>query len=101
MAEIIWSEESILAMEDIYNYIAHDSPLYARYQIESIYKSAERLRQFPESGRHIPEFPQLPHREIIVGNYRVIYRYDSISHELKIVTVVHGARLLKNISFIL
>ncbi|MBI5406301.1 MAG: type II toxin-antitoxin system RelE/ParE family toxin [Nitrospirae bacterium] len=44
-------------MEDIYNYIAHDSPLYARYQIESIYKSAERLRQFPESGRHIPEFP--------------------------------------------
>lgn len=69
MAEIIWREESILAMEDIYNYIAHDSPLYARYQIESIYKSAERLRQFPESGRHIPEFPQLPHREIIIGNY--------------------------------
>lgn len=99
MAEIIWSEEAILAMEDIYDYIAHDSPLYAKYQIESIKKSVERLQQFPESGRHIPEFPHLPHREIITGNYRIIYRYDANNQEIRIVTVAHGARLLRNIPF--
>ena len=54
MAELIWSEESLSDLEGIYDYIARDSPLYARYQIEGICKSTERLRQFPESGRRFP-----------------------------------------------
>ena len=100
MAELIWSEEAISDVEGIFDYIAQDSPLYARYQVESIAASVERLRMFPESGRHLPEFPQLPHREIIVGNYRVIYRYDSSIGEAKIVAVVHGSRLLRETFFI-
>ncbi|MBI5676454.1 MAG: type II toxin-antitoxin system RelE/ParE family toxin [Nitrospirae bacterium] len=100
MAELIWSEKSLLDVENIYDYIARDSPLYARYQVESISASLERLCVFPESGRHLPEFPQLPHREVIVDNYRVIYRYDSSIDEVKIVAVVHGSRLLKETIFI-
>lgn len=95
MAEIVWSEEAILNLEDIYDYIARHSPLYAQHQIESITDAAERLRQFPKSGRHIPEFPELPHREVIIGNYRVIYRYESEHDVVKIISVVHGAKLLK------
>ena len=95
MAEVIWSEESISDIESIYDYITRDSPLYAKYQVESIYNSVERLHLFPESGRRLPEFPHLPHREVIVGNYRVIYRYDSNSNEVKVVSVVHGSRSLK------
>ena len=95
MAELIWSEESLSDLEGIYDYIARDSPLYARYQIEGICKSAARLRQFPESGRHLPEFPNLPHREVIIDSYRVIYRHDLNSDEVKVVAVVHGRRLLK------
>ncbi len=94
MAELIWSERAILDMENIYDYIANDSPMYAQLNAKSIIKSVERLQMFPESGRHLPEFPHLPHREVIVGNYRVIYRYDSERAEVKIVTVVHGSRLL-------
>jgi len=30
----------------------------------------KRLERFPNSGRHLPEFPQLPHREVIVWPYR-------------------------------
>mgnify|MGYP001595630991 FL=1 len=100
MAELIWSEEAISDVEGIFDYIAQDSPLYARYQVESIAASVERLRMFPESGRHLPEFPQLPHREIIVGNYRVIYRYDSSIGEAKIASGVHGSRLLRETFFI-
>ena len=100
MAELIWSEKSLLDVENIYDYIARDSLLYAKYQVESISASVERLRMFPESGRHLPEFPQLPHREVIVDNYRVIYRYDSGIDELKIVAVVHGSRLLRETLFI-
>ncbi len=75
MAKLIWSDDAILDMEGIYDYIARDSPLYARYQVERICTSIERLQQNPESGRHIPEFPHLLHREVIVDNYRVIYRF--------------------------
>ncbi|MCK9419098.1 MAG: type II toxin-antitoxin system RelE/ParE family toxin [Nitrospirae bacterium] len=52
-----------------------------------------RLRHSPESGRHIPEFPYLPHRELIVDNYRVIYRYAADRGMVLITTVVHGRRL--------
>ncbi len=98
MAELIWSERAIADIEEIYDYISADSPIYARFQIENITSSAERLHQFPESGRHIPEFPYLPHREVISGNYRVIYRYDAAAGEIKIVTVVHGRRLIDKAS---
>jgi toxin ParE1/3/4 len=67
MAKLIWSEQALSDVEDLYDYIAGDSPTYARYQAESIVTSVERLCQFPESGRHLPEFPSLPHRELIVG----------------------------------
>jgi toxin ParE1/3/4 len=36
--------------------------------------SLRRLEEFPESGRTIPEFPELPHREVIVRPYRFFYR---------------------------
>jgi toxin ParE1/3/4 len=94
MAELIWSERAILDMENIYDYIANDSPTYAQLNAKSIVRSVERLQMFPESGRHLPEFPHLPHREVIAGNYRVVYRYESKNNEVKIITVVHGSRLL-------
>ena len=33
-----------------------------------------RLEQFPESGRLIPEFPDLSYREVVVRPYRFFYR---------------------------
>ncbi len=94
MAELIWGEVAIADLDSIYDYIAHDSRQYARHHIEKIYQSVERLRHSPESGRHIPEFPHLPHREIIVDNYRVIYRYAADRGMVLITTIVHGRRLL-------
>ncbi len=98
MAELIWGEVAISDLEGVYDYIARDSRQYAKHQVEGIYQSVERLRQFPESGRHIPEFPHLPNREIIVNNYRVIYRYVADKNTVFIVTVVHGRRLLAEAS---
>lgn len=97
MAELIWSQRAISDVENIYDYISHDSPMYARLTTESIIGSVERLQQFPESGRSLPEFSQLPYKEVIIGNYRVIYKYDSETNEVKIVTVVHGSRLLTKV----
>jgi plasmid stabilization system protein ParE len=57
----------------------------------------ERLTDFPASGRPLPEFPQLPYRELIIGSYRCIYRYDGVAGNVMMVTVVHGSRLLVDV----
>ena len=55
-------------------YIRQDKPEAAasfRMQVE---RSLRRLEQFPESGRVLPEFPDLPFREVIAPPYRFFYR---------------------------
>jgi plasmid stabilization system protein ParE len=95
MAELIWTDHALTELEGIFDYIALDSSLYAQYTIQNILKASEILHTFPESGRHLPEFPNLPHRELLLGNYRIIYRYSAEQNSVNVVTVVHGSRLLK------
>lgn len=93
MATIIWSEKSVSDLEEIYDYIALDSPFYAQHQVEKIIASVERLLPFPTSGRPLPEFPAFPFREVIVDPYRVVYRTSE--PEIFIIAVIHGKRLLR------
>lgn len=54
-------------------------------------KVLSRLRKFPQSGRVIPEFPDLPFREVIVLPYRFFYRIKEKT--VWIVAAWHGAQL--------
>jgi toxin ParE1/3/4 len=55
-------------------YIRADRPSAALDFRNRVNESLARLEQFPESGRMIPEFPQLRFREVIVGSHRFFYR---------------------------
>lgn len=55
-------------------YIALDKPSVAVKWAEDIFDSVERLSDFPESGRIFPEIQRNEIREIVQGNYRVIYK---------------------------
>jgi len=50
-----------------------------------------RLERYPKSGRLIPEFPDLPYREIIVSPYGFFYRVEKKT--IWIVAVWHGAQI--------
>jgi plasmid stabilization system protein ParE len=50
-----------------------------------------RLQRFPRSGRILPEFPDLPFREVIVPPYRFFYRIEEKT--IWVVAVWHGAQL--------
>jgi len=50
-----------------------------------------RREKFPESGREIPEFPDLPHREFIIAPYRFFYRVKGKTDW--VVAMWHGAQL--------
>lgn len=72
-------------------YIRKDKPDAAirfRRRAETVLK---RLARFPKSGRSIPEFPELPHREVILAPFRFFYRVKG--RVIWIVAVWHEARL--------
>lgn len=71
-------------------YIKRDDPTAARRLRQRAEKILRRLEEHPESGRRIPEFPDLPHREVIVRPYRFCHRVDG--DVAWIVAVRHGAQ---------
>ena len=54
---------------------------------------SKRVRLFPESGRVVPEVNDATLREVVYGNYRIVYRV--LPEAVEVVTVYHGARLLR------
>lgn len=74
------------------DYIAQDSPLYARLFIERLVKHTENLLDFPRMGRPVPESERDDIRELINQGYRLIYRLDEAQGRLQLVTVIQGSR---------
>ena len=92
MAKIKWTEQALGDVEAIASYIARDSSYYAKMHVQRIFESVRRLEKFPESGRIVPEINKAEIREVILGNYRIIYRYRK--NTVEIITVYHSAKLL-------
>ena len=72
-------------------YIRQDRPFSAARFRQRTEKILRRLLKFPESGRAIPEFPDLPYREVIVPPYRFFYRGEG--RTVWSVAVWHSAQL--------
>ena len=76
---------------DVVNHIRSENPDAALSFRKRAETSLRRLGRFPDSGRAIPEFPSLPHREVIVPPYRFFYRREGDA--IWIMAVWHGAQL--------
>ena len=72
-------------------YIRRDNPDAAASFRRRAEDSLAALARFPESGRAIPEFPDLPYRERVVPPYRFFYRVADDA--VWVVAVWHGAQL--------
>jgi addiction module RelE/StbE family toxin len=97
MAFVIdWSPEALEDLEAIAEYIARDSRFYAQSVVRKMLDMAESLVDFPKMGRVVPELSDKNIRERFVYSYRLIYEVrDS---QIVIVAIVHGKRLLINVS---
>ena len=73
------------------SYIRKDKPSAAVNFRNRAEKILRRLEEFPESGRTLPEFPELPFREVIIPPYRFFYKIKGDT--VWIVAVWHGARI--------
>jgi len=79
-------------VSEIAGYIAQDNPVAADRWVDTVFEKVRELKGFPESGRIVPEINNKTIRELIYGNYRIVYRVE-ISRS-SILTVRHGKQLL-------
>ncbi|MFW6129149.1 MAG: type II toxin-antitoxin system RelE/ParE family toxin [Candidatus Aminicenantaceae bacterium] len=71
-------------------FIAKDKPSAAPQFRKRSEQILRRLERYPESGRVIPEFPELAHREVVITPYRFFYRVEKKT--VWIVAVWHGTQ---------
>jgi toxin ParE1/3/4 len=90
MEQIKWTKLALHDVDSIHDYIAQDSPHYAQKTIESIFERVKILIANPEAGRLVPEFENKIIRELIVGNYRIVYKI--YPKKISILRVHHSAR---------
>jgi toxin ParE1/3/4 len=93
MVRIVWTAFAIEDLRLIHDYIATDSKTYADRFIDKLMNRADKLEEFPKSGRVVPEFDTETVRELIEGNYRIIYEIKP--DHIGIIRIHHAARLLK------
>ncbi|MEO8762208.1 MAG: type II toxin-antitoxin system RelE/ParE family toxin [Bacteroidia bacterium] len=92
MEKIIWTKLAFQDIDDIDDYISKDSEAYARKTIESFFKRVQVLVDFTEAGRIVPEIGKKQIRELIEGNYRIIY--TAKKNMIYILRVHHASRLI-------
>ncbi|MGH7771218.1 MAG: type II toxin-antitoxin system RelE/ParE family toxin [Candidatus Binatia bacterium] len=71
---LIWAPAARLDLKDLASYIASNNPTAARRFVRSLFQVVQRLPEFPESGRIVPEFNDAHIREVIRRPCRLVYR---------------------------
>jgi plasmid stabilization system protein ParE len=90
--KIVWSPLALERVNEIDDYIAENSVEAARVWLIDVFGAVESLKEFPESGRVVPEVKRPNIREIIFKNYRVIYRVER--NQVAVLTVRHSKQRL-------
>ncbi len=92
MAEVRWTPQAADDLEAIAKFISTDSVHYARLFVMDIFQALKIVERFPRSGRIVPEVKDQCIREILLGNYRIVYRLHAEVAE--VLTIYHAVRLL-------
>jgi toxin ParE1/3/4 len=90
--DVFWTKSSRQDLVDIGDYIALRSPENAVRFVSNLFKLTEGLSLTPFLGRIVPELGREDIREIIHGNYRIIYQLNT--ETIIILTLFEGHKLL-------
>ena len=90
--KIRWPPLAISRITEIGDFIAIDYPERALRIVREIIGAIARLKQFPKSGRIVPEFENPDIREVIHPPYRILYQ--EYEDAVEILTVIHSRQLL-------
>lgn len=90
--KIVFSSRAKTDFAEFVKFIASDKPQAARKWAANIRQSVLKLSDFPKMGRTVPEYGDETIREIINGQYRVVYKIDGKNDTIVIVTIHHAKR---------
>lgn len=93
--EIEWTRRAHRDVLEIGDFIARDKPVAAARWARRLIDTAERIALFPSSGRVVPDVDRPDIREIILENYRIVYRVGAT--RITILTVFESHRLLTEV----
>jgi plasmid stabilization system protein ParE len=74
MAKVTWDIVALDDLEEIAKFIERDSPAAAERLVRRIFDRVDALQRHPLVGGFIDEDPRRIYRQLIQGNYRIIYR---------------------------
>lgn len=91
--KLLWSELAIARVTEIASHINQINPDDTEKWIEKCFDRVLQLKDFPKSGRIVPELNKETIREIFYGNYRIIYKLEPT--RIIVMTLRHSRQLLE------
>jgi len=88
--KVVWTDTAKHNLRTIHDYLAQNSPSYAKRMVDRLTSRSKQIGVFPLSGRVVPEFEVGQIREVFLPPYRIIYhiRPDHID----VIGVLHMSR---------
>ncbi|WP_338377916.1 type II toxin-antitoxin system RelE/ParE family toxin [uncultured Flavobacterium sp.] len=93
MVRINWTKQAVSDLQSIAEYFSKDSKFYGKREILKIRNATTILKTYPLSGKIISEITKSDFREVIQGNYRIIYKIVT-NQRIDIITIHHASRSL-------
>ena len=90
--KVVWTERAWERLTEIEAFVARDNPAAATRLVDKLVARGDALGRYPDRGRKLPELPESGLRELVVNNYRIVYRRTSTM--IEVLTVFEGHRLL-------
>lgn len=90
--EVIFTDRFLDRVEEYSDYIALDNISQAVMWAEDIFINCQELQSNPNMGRAVPEFQRPEIREIIHGDYRLIYEVKT--SQVDMLTIWHTSQQL-------
>lgn len=88
-----WTDHAKAQLRHIHDYIAQDSPIYAKRVVDALVRKTLGLDQVPRIGRMVPELNEETLREIPLYSYRILYEIKA--EHIDVLAVVHKRRDLQ------
>jgi plasmid stabilization system protein ParE len=88
-----WTDHAKSQLRHIHDYIAQESPLYAKRVTQALVNRVTGLDQLPRIGRMVPELNEEAVRELSLYSYRILYEITPA--QINILAVIHKRRDLQ------
>ena len=88
----VWTDQALARLTEIEDHIAMNDPGAALRHVDRLVKRGDSLDRFSSRGRRVPELSRSDLRELIEGNFRIVYRIRV--RVVEILTVFEAHHLL-------